>query len=255
MESIAADGSPAREAGGELALARPGEGPGEGEGEPRPPVHYSTGRLTRAQAGVVNRWRARLAEDRPLPGTDPVPFALRLLGIDDRPRASCSDAIAAAVAALLAAGPDPMALARCAEASWLAQRAAGAGRREDPAAPVYPPVSWYLPAGLADTHEELRHRAWQVAAQARAEVAAQAQQQYPGKDQEADRDLWYLRELARRGIPRRSAQVPRGVIARMAIDAWARHSPDTVCAAAVDHAAEVHQQPHRGRRDMRTLRR
>ena len=31
------------------------------EEEPRPPVHYSTGRLTRAQAATVDRWRAGCA--------------------------------------------------------------------------------------------------------------------------------------------------------------------------------------------------
>jgi hypothetical protein len=41
----------------------------------------------------------------------------------------------------------------------------------------------------------------------------------------------------------------------MAIGAWARRSPDRVAAAAADYAAEVHMQPHRGRRDMRELRR
>jgi hypothetical protein len=220
-------------------------------------VHYSTGRLTRRQAETVNRWRARLAEDRPLPGEERVSAAARILGLDDRPRASCSDCVAAAVVALLAAGPDPMALARYAEASWRAQRAAADGGRDAAAAPVYPPVSWYLPAELADTHAGLRDRAWQAAAQARQEVATEAERRYPGKDQAAAtaRALWYLGELARRDIPRRAARVPRGVLARMAIDAWASHTPDEVCARAVDHAAQWHEQPHRGRRDMHELQR
>ncbi len=39
------------------------------EAVPGPQVaHYSTGRLTPAQATVVDWWRARLLEDRPLPG-------------------------------------------------------------------------------------------------------------------------------------------------------------------------------------------
>jgi hypothetical protein len=223
--------------------------------EDRPPVFCSTGRLTRHQAGIVNRWRARLATDRPLPGTEPVSRAARMLGLDDRPRASCSDCIAAAVAALLAAGPDPMALARCAEASWQAQRDAATGGRDAAAAPVYPGAGWYLPAELADVHTGLRDRAWQAAMQARHQVADDAQQRYPGKDQATSRALWYQSELARRGIPRRAARVPRGVIARMAIDAWASHTPDEVCAAAVAHAAEWHAQPHRARRDMLKLQR
>lgn len=224
--------------------------------EDRPPVHYSTGRLTRRQAGVVNRWRARLAEDRPLPGEEPVGQAARLiLGLDDRPRASCSDVIAAAVRELLAAGPDPLEVARYADVSWQAQRLAGALGRGGDAAPVYPPVSWYLPAGLADAHTELRWQAQQDAAEARQEVHAEAGRRYPQEDQRADRDRWYRDELRRRGIPARAARVPRGTLARMAIDAWARRSPDRVAAAAVDYAAEAHLQPHRARRDMYELRR
>ncbi len=234
------------------------EEPGE---ERRPPVHYSTGRLTGRQAGVVNRWRARLAENKPLPGQDPVPPGLRMLGIDNRPKASCSDAVAAAVAELLAAGPDPMVVARAADASWQAQRAAAAGRRDTAAAPVYPGVSWYLPADLAGIWEELRWQARLTAGRARNEVLAEAEQRYPADgpggqpspECERNRRRWYLDQLRERDIPLRGAQVPRGVIARMAIDAWARRSPDTVCAAAAGFAAEWHDQPHRGRRDMHQL--
>jgi hypothetical protein len=39
----------------------------------------------------------------------------------------------------------------------------------------------------------------------------------------------------------------------MAIDKWARRGPDRVAAAAVAWADEGHDQPHRARRDMRTL--
>jgi hypothetical protein len=64
------------------------------EAQRMPPAHYSTGRLTRVQADAVNRWRARLMLDRPLSGQKKVLAGLRMLGIDDRPRASCSDVIA-----------------------------------------------------------------------------------------------------------------------------------------------------------------
>lgn len=231
------------------------DGPREDQEDARPPVHYSTGRLTRRQAETVNRWRARLAEDKPLPGQEPVSEAARLImGLDDRPRASCSDVIAAAARELLAAGPDPMEVARYADASWQAQRIAGARGGGGKAAPVYPPVSWYLPAELADTHTELRWRAREAAARARQDVDGEATKRYPQPDQGADRHTWYLRELRARDIPVRGAQVPRGTLARMAIDAWAHRSPDRAVAAAVDYAAEVHQQPHRGRRDMYELR-
>jgi hypothetical protein len=231
-------------------------GDGEEPEERRPPVHYSTGRLTRRQAEVVNRWRARLAEDRPLPGEERASMAARLiLGADDRPRASCSDCIAAAVTEWLAAGPEPMALARYADASWQAQRSAAAVSRDAAAAPVYPPVSWYLPGELAAALEELRARAQQAAAQARSEVAAEAPRRYPDPGQAADRRRWYLDELRRQDIPLRGAQVPRGVPARLAIDAWARRGADQVCAAAAGYAAQWHEQPHRARRDMHTLQR
>ena len=232
------------------------EASGPEEEPDRPPVHYSTGRLTRRQAEVVNAWRARLAEDRPLPGQRKASMEARLiLGADDRPRASCSDVIAAAVAELLAAGPDPLALARYADAGWQAARIAAAYGRDSAAAPVYPPVSWYLPAELADEHEELRARAYGMAAAIRQEAAAEAAARYPADSQAADRRGWYLEELRRRDIPARGAQIPRGALARMAIDAWARRSPDRTAAAAVAYAAEAHLQPHRGRRDMYQLRR
>src|SRR5258708_1605913 len=103
-------------------------------------AHYSTGRLTPAQAGLVDRSRARLLEDRPLRGKEPAGEVLRLMGIDDRPRASCSDAIAAAVLDLLdRRSPGGLQLARYAEAS----RAAAA--RGGPEAPACQPVSFYLP--------------------------------------------------------------------------------------------------------------
>ena len=129
---------------------------------PPPPVHYSTGRLTRAQAEVVNAWRARLREDRPLPGQPRAgQVARRDPGADDRPRASCSDAIAAAVADCSRRPPEPLALARKpAPAPGAAGRRPGRG--EDRAA-LYPLVSYYLPAELAGPAEELRALAFREA--------------------------------------------------------------------------------------------
>jgi hypothetical protein len=46
-----------------------------------------------------------------------------LHGPDDRPQASCSDVIATAVRELLAAGPDPLALVRYADAAGDEDRA------------------------------------------------------------------------------------------------------------------------------------
>jgi len=45
---------------------------------------------------------------------------------------------------LLAAGPDPLALVRYADASWQVQQAATSYGRNSAAAPVYPPIGWYL---------------------------------------------------------------------------------------------------------------
>jgi hypothetical protein len=69
---------------------------------------------------------------------------------------------------------------------------------------------------------------------------------------------WYLpAELAdahtelRWRAQQAAAQVPRGTLARVAIDAWTRHSPDRAAVAAVDYAAEAHDQPYRTRRKER----
>jgi len=45
---------------------------------------------------------------------------------------------------LLAAGPDPLALVRYADAGWQVQQAATSYGRNLAAAPVYPPIGWYL---------------------------------------------------------------------------------------------------------------
>jgi hypothetical protein len=210
-------------------------------------VHYSTGRLTPGQAAVVDRWRARLLLDRPLPGKDRVSPAARMLGFDDRPRASCSDAIAAAVADLLRrGGVSGLDLVRYAEAGRLAVER----KRAD--APVCQPVSYYLPSDVADQAEELRAQAHREVAEAREEIRAEARRKYP--DDQLSQAFHMLGELATRGLPAKQRQVPRGAIARLAVDRWADRSPDEVAAAAVDYASEVHLQAHRARRDMRQLR-
>lgn len=218
-----------------------------------PAVHYSTGRLTRVQAATVNAWRARLRLDKPMSGQPLAGPAARMLGGSDRPRASCSDAVAAAVADLLLRRlPEPLELARYAYASMQAAQTADRGADAD--APLYPPVSWYLPAWLSASAEQLRASAWDAARRARDEAEADADQLYPGTTQAAAmaRYLHVIADLARVGLPF-SRQVPRGAIARMAIDLWAPRHPDDVAADAVAYAGETHQQPHRARRDMRTL--
>jgi hypothetical protein len=226
------------------------EGGQEEDGLPR---HYSTGRLTRTQAELVNGWRARLLEDRPLPGQPRVGGVLRLLGLDDRPRASCSDIIATAIGELLRRKPGELEVAQYADAGWQAQQAAAAGRRDDAQAPVYPPVSFYLPADLAGEYETLRREAFEQSQAMRGTVAAEAAQRFPGD--EIQQRSWLMGQLAHRGIPVRAARISGGVLARMAIDRWAGRPVDQAVADGAAFAADVHQQLHRGRRDMTQLRR
>ncbi len=242
---------------GGTEAGQPGEGSAAG---PAPLRHYSTGRLTGAQARLVNSWRARLLEDRPVPGQRPVGELARLLGATDWPPASSSDAIAAAVAGLLARQPPgPPDLARYAYAGMQAQQAAGRAGvpgDADDTTPMHPPVSWYLPADIAGEAEQLRAAAYDAVVKARDEVRRQAYDQFPGFTEAAAtaRALFMLAELASMGLPF-CKQVPRGAIARMAVDRWGPRDPDQVAADAVAYAAAVHDQPHRARRDMRPLRR
>jgi hypothetical protein len=228
----------------------------EGQDEDPAPVHYSTGRLTRGQAALVNTWRARLLLDRPLPRRDRVSKAARLLGMDDRPPASCSDIIAAAVAELLRQPPDGLDLARYAHAGWQTQRAAGRGNGDDDRAPLYPPVSFYLGGELTEQYEALRARAAGSVQEVRRELDDEAARRYPDEARQAgERAAWLAAEMTRRGLPAHPRKIPGGAAARMAIDRWARRSADRVCADAVAYAADAHGQPHRGRRDMYELRR
>jgi hypothetical protein len=221
--------------------------------EPTPPVHCSTGRLTRVQAETVNRWRARLMQDRPLPGQRRAGEALRLLGIDDRPRASCSDAIAAAVAELLAEDPpDEAAVMRYTVATRLAQKLNSDGGAD---APRWPPVSFYLAGELADAAASLRERAWSWCVQVHDQLHAEAAEKFPSPAQAPERREWVRRQLTELGVPERLYRVPAGTLARMAIDRWRRRAVDRVAAAAVKYAEDAHEQPHRARRDMHHLRR
>lgn len=218
-------------------------------------VHYSTGRLTRAQAAIIDKWRARLRLDRPLPGQPPVGPAARILGFSDRPRASCSDAIAVAVDALLASPPAPLELARYAYAGMRAQQDAAQDGVPGSATPQYLPVSWYMPGDLARAAKDLRRAAYDAALEIHAGIRRTAYQRYPGGTREAAaaRALFTVGELARQRLPF-IRQIPRGAVGRMAIDRWAGRRPDDVAADAVAYAALVHQHPQRARSDMHRLR-
>jgi hypothetical protein len=166
--------------------------------------------------------------------------------------------IAAAVAELLARHPpEPLDLARHAYAGAQAQHDAAHGRRERDGAdvPQYPPASWYLRAKIAADAEKLRTAARSAVRQVHAQVRAAAYERHPGGTRAAAiaRGLFMVGELARQGLPPDAGPVPRGAIARMAIDRWARRTPDRVASGAVAYSAEVHTRPHGARSDMRTL--
>lgn len=199
----------------------------------------------------MDRWRARLREDRPLPGRQPVGLVLRLAGIDDRPRASCSDMIAAAVAEMIGqARPGELEVARYADTCWQAQR----GGSQGGAAGVYQPVSFYLEARVSDACEELRAVTVIRVGREHDRAGREALELMPPERvEEAERVRWVRAELRRRGVPLRQAKVPAGVLARMAIDRWSTRPADEVAADAAAYALIAHEHPHRGRRDMREL--
>jgi hypothetical protein len=212
-------------------------------GGPAELAHYSTGRLTRRQADTVNAWRALL-----VPTEDP---------LEDRPRASRSDAIAAAVTDLLREPPAPLEVARYAYAGMAAQLADAYQKADPDIVPLYPPVSWYLPGDTAQQAGQLRAAAHSAAIAEYETIAAEAQRRHPQPGQAGDiaRAMFALAELGRRGLPPRPRQIPRGTLARMAIDRWAARDPRQVVTAAIEHAQLTHIQLHRARRDMRTLKR
>lgn len=207
--------------------------------------HYSTGRLTLTQAQLVDGWRRRLQEDRPLSDQD----GERQPGLDDRPRASSSDIIAACVADLLSDPPSESRLVRFAESGRLA-----VGEGMDGVA-IYPPVDYYLPREFAARLEELRSRAWGWTLGIERDAREEMRRRYPGRNQAPARAAALMEVMRQRcGLARPGVrQVPRGAVARMAIDRWGARPADEAVAAAVAYAAAVHVQPHRVRRDMRTM--
>jgi len=113
-------------------------------------------------------------------------------------------------------------------------------------------VSFYLPGNLAGLAEDLRARAVHEVIAARDELRLEAQQRFPGD--ENLQAAWFSAQLTHRGLPVSVRRVPRGAIARMAIDRWVRRPVNQVATEAVAYAADTHQQIHRARRDMRKLR-
>lgn len=187
--------------------------------DPAGPLHVSTGRLSASQAARVQEWRRVLRRGY---------------------RASTSDCIAAAVHALLAAVPDPLDVARAAESG----RRAAVGRQLGG-----PAVSVYVGAEDAEEFLALIDRAGaavvELAEQLRLEASAAGQDSVALRVREA---------LESRGLPRPGRAIPRGAVARLAIDGWTARPARDVAADAARWAAVHHEQLHLARRDMRDLR-
>lgn len=206
----------------------------ESEQPPGPPRHYSTGRLTAAQARVLNSWRRQLTvPDR------------RWTTRDHRPPASSSDCLAAAVTDLLdRAAPGHLQLIRYAD-RLRTDLAAARGR----AVAGVSVASFYLPTDYADRLDTLLA----AARDHHIELLDTARQRVLAELPDATRAAQALRMMsvvAEMGVPVKAYKLPAGTVARLAIDRWARRSPTTVVAAAVGHAGYYHDQVHRARRDM-----
>jgi hypothetical protein len=85
------------------------------------------------------------------------------------------------------------------------------------------------------------------------QVKEEALRRYPGRGQAAPRARWVSDALMAEGLPPRLRDIPRGTVARMAIDRWRKRRVDEVIADAVKYSAAIHAQPRYARRDMRRI--
>lgn len=204
------------------------------EEESGPARQYSTGKLTAAQAKVVSAWRHQLRVRNPRWGTH-----------DGLPRASSSDCLAAAVIDLLdRSEPTQLQLIRYTE-QLRRTLAAARGR----ATPGVSAASFYLPGDYADRLDTLLTGAQDHHADLLDAAREQVFTELPDGPRTAQ-VIRMMSAVAERGVPFRVYRLPAGVVARRAIDRWARRSPVTVVAAAVGYAEWSHQQFHRARKDM-----
>jgi hypothetical protein len=158
---------------------------------------------------------------------------------------------------LLEQPPNELEVARYADKAWWALKATAHSdaQGDDADVPRHPPVSFYLPAPLAEPYEALRESAYRRVKKIHQDLKAEARRRYPVPTQVEERAVFIATELTRLDVPARLPTITAGAIARMAIDRWRRRAVDKVAQAAVAYAAEVHDQPHRARRDMQKLRR
>lgn len=210
----------------------------QGDGGPTR-VAWSTGRLSVPTATLLDRWRDRLRLDKPLPGHSRVGPELRAIGIDDRPKASFSAAVCAAVADMLdTAPPDPIDVAREHERA----------RRDGDSCQ---PATFWMPAALHERGLELRAQARFAVIRALAELDVTAAELHP--DSARDRVRWARAERIQRGYPAGALIVPGGAVGRLAIARWAQLPVDQVCLRAVAWAGTNVSQAHRAHRDLRRL--
>ncbi|GAB2859392.1 hypothetical protein GCM10022221_68730 [Actinocorallia aurea] len=218
-------------------------------------VCLTTGNLTRVQAETVERWVARLAEDRPLPGVEKKGPGLRQAGLDDRPRASLSNVLAAAVIEFLDTEPSGTDIA-----VFSARLRKRRGRQDGP---DFRPRQFHLWSEDAAVYERAAFEAPRALEAFRRELRDRARAAFPGEQPEAvgrrNQHLYWL--LGQEGIPldafgpdplnSPACRVPSGVVARMAIERWSRRKVDIVIGEAVNYAERRLWQPHRARRDIR----
>lgn len=218
--------------------------------EPEPPrLELSTGLLTPAQNATVAAWIERLRLDVPLPGLEPKGPMLRTIGIDDRPPASISDVIAAAVY--------DMCRRRMPAAKTVARyvvEARAASRRQLTDRGQHKPVTVVLRGDLAEAVEALPGQvaAWLV--KTRGDLVEAAAAKYPGEDEGPSRTQYVEVELIRLGLHAAYAdgyprKIPIGAVARMGIDHWQGKPVDKTILAAIGYAEDVKLQRHRMRKD------
>lgn len=206
-----------------------------GEDEPvaEPARHYSTGKLTFAQARIVDGWRRQLTvSDR------------KWHTPNNRPPASSSDCIAAAIIDLLDfAEPDHTKLIRYGE-----RMRNDLALERGHAFPLASSVSFYLPAVHAERLDELLGAAYAHHLGILGQAAEQAEAEFAGSSKA--RRARMLDLIADERVPFKVYKLPAGTLARMAIDRWSRRFPATVVDAAVKHGSAHHEQLHRARHDM-----
>lgn len=207
----------------------------EGEPTAAPARHYSTGKLTIAQARVVDAWRRQLTvPDR------------QWNTLNNRPPASSSDCIAAAAIDLLEyAEPDELKLIRYAN-----RVRENLALERGHAFPHASAVSFYLPTTYATRLENMLAAAHSHHGELLSQAREQVLGELPARGDATARVLRMMSRVSELNIPLKAYKLPAGTLARLAIDRWSRRSPATVVAAAVAHGSTHHEQQHRARRDM-----